>query len=123
MVLFGLLYAIVRDRDIPALNWLRKPLPVWAFVLMLLPILIDGISHMLGLRDITGEGYFGDFWLGSQVGSLNFWIRIITGLLAGLAAVWFAAPRMDRSVQESESLRTIYSYVDQQKLKPKPSNS
>jgi uncharacterized membrane protein len=122
MVLFGVLYALARDRHIPSLRWLRNPLPVWAFILMLLPILIDGVSHMLGLRDITGEGYFGDFWLGSQVGSLNFWLRIITGLLAGLAAVWFAAPRMDRSVQESESLRTIYAYVDQQRMQANPTN-
>src|SRR6476661_3217042 len=47
MFLFGLLYGAARDKKIPALSWLVKPLPVWGFGLMMLPILIDGISHML----------------------------------------------------------------------------
>ncbi len=112
MLLFGSLYALARDRNIAALQWLRRPLRWWLFVPMLLPMALDGFSHMFGLRDtmldMSMNATFNDFMMGSQVLSLNWWLRVITGGLAAFGAVWFAFPRMDSTIQESEAQMEIY---------------
>lgn len=111
-IVFGALYGLGRDRKISRLQWLQKPLPWWLFVPMLLPMAADGLTHMLGFRDtmldMTVDANFGMFTIGSQPFSLNWWLRIITGGLASLAAIWFAFPRMDRAVAESEAQLQIY---------------
>lgn len=111
-IIFGVLYGLGRDRQVPWLRWLQKPLPWWLFVLMLLPMLADGLTHMFGLRDtmldMTVEANFGMFTIGSQPFSLNWWLRVITGFMAAAGAVWFAFPRMDRAVAESEAQLQIY---------------
>ena len=110
---FGMLYGLARDRDIAFLRPLRRAIPWWLFVLMLLPLVVDGVTHMLGVRDTMGDimmdkPEFGSFLVGSQVFSLNWWLRVLTGGLAGLGAVWFAFPRMARAVEQSEALRLLY---------------
>ncbi len=69
--LAGLLYALLRRR--------ARPLPIAAFGLLLLPILVDGASQLAGLRESSWE------------------LRTLTGALAGLAAVWLVYPRLDRA--------------------------
>ena len=109
--LFGILYGLGRDRGVQWLKWLTKPLRWWWFVVLLIPIAVDGITHTLGLRDNFNwmmDSSFGSFYIGSQPFSLNWWLRIITGLLAALGAVWFAFPRMQRATDKSEALREMY---------------
>jgi len=72
------------------------------FLLLALPLLVDGFSHMLsensgqGFRasnswaiDLTGGGLPGWFYEGTTIGSLNWLLRTVTGLLFGLGLVWF----------------------------------
>ena len=72
------------------------------FLLLSLPLLLDGFSHMWsensgqGFREsnawaaaLTGGIFPSDFYDGSTVGSLNWPLRTVTGLLFGLALVWF----------------------------------
>ena len=95
-----------------ALAWgaLRKrlwPLPIWGFVLLTLPIVLDGGSHTvsdlagigMGFRDsnlwlsqLTGGGLPTWFYAGDALGSFNSWMRLITGALFGVGLVWFAFP-------------------------------
>lgn len=114
ILLFGILYGLVRDRNIAWLQWLKKPIRLWGFILLLLPMALDGFSHMLGLRDMN-ENVNMDMWYGwlfrssgSQLFSPNWWLRIVTGLLAALGFVWFAFPRLQRAMEESEELRRSY---------------
>lgn len=111
-IIFGALYGLGRGGNVRWLRWLQKPLPWWLFVPMLLPMAADGLTHMFGLRDtmldMTVDANFGMFTIGSQPLSLNWWVRIITGLLASFGAVWFAFPRIDRAVAESEAQMQIY---------------
>ncbi len=88
-----------------------RPLSVWGLVLLSLPMALDGGTHMLsdaiggiggGFREtntwlavLTNSAFAPDFYAGDAVGSLNFWLRLITGLLFGLGIVWFAYPRLD----------------------------
>ena len=84
-----------------------KPLNLWGFVLLLLPIALDGGTHAIsdlagignGFRDtnawlavLTNNAFSATFYAGDALGSFNSLMRFITGLLAGLAIVWLAFP-------------------------------
>jgi uncharacterized membrane protein len=88
--LFGIMWWFQRRR--------LKPLPWWAFALLLAPMAVDGGTH--AISDFAGIGLgFRDSnqWLasmtnnalpityaGDTLGSFNSWMRLLTGLLAGL---------------------------------------
>jgi hypothetical protein len=76
-----------------------------AFVLLILPMTLDGGSHMLseitrlGFREsnawavwLTGGLFPSSFYVGTTVGSLNWLLRTVTGTLFGLATIWFVFP-------------------------------
>jgi len=84
-----------------------KPLSWWGFVLLLLPIALDGGTHMIsdlagigqGFRDtniwlrvLTNHIFPATFYAGDALGSFNSLMRFLTGLLAGLGIVWLAFP-------------------------------
>lgn len=89
-----------------------KPLAWQGFVLLLLPIALDGGTHMLsdfagigqGFRDsnqwlalLMNNSFAASFYAGDALGSFNSWMRLITGTLAGLGIVWFAFPHIQES--------------------------
>jgi uncharacterized membrane protein len=95
-----------------------RPLPVWAFLLLLLPMAIDGATHFVsdlsgfgqGFRDtnlwlagLTGGGFAPTFYAGDAWGSFNATMRLLTGILFGLGVVWFAAPRIEESLQSADN--------------------
>jgi uncharacterized membrane protein len=84
-----------------------KTLPWWAFLLLLAPIAVDGISHALsdlagigqGFRDtnawlvaLTNNAFPASFYAGDAIGSFNSWIRFLTGVFAGVGIGWLAFP-------------------------------
>jgi uncharacterized membrane protein len=88
-----------------------KPLSMWGFILFLVPIVIDGSMHMIsdfagigqGFRDsnqwlalLTNNAFSASFYAGDALGSFNSWMRLITGLLAGLGIAWFIFPYIFR---------------------------
>lgn len=101
----GLLYWPLRKR--------LKPLPLWAFVLMVLPMAIDGGSHFLsdllsggaigiGFRDsnawlaaLTNNVFGTMFYVGDALGSFNWWMRLMSGVLLGIGVVWLVFPLME----------------------------
>jgi len=87
-------------RKIKTLSWL-------GFILLLLPLIIDGGTHTLsdlagigrGFRDnnqwlvvLTNYPLPATFYSGDALGSFNSIMRFISGLLAGLGIVWLAFP-------------------------------
>ena len=89
-----------------------KPLTWWGFVLLLLPLVIDGSTHAIsdfagigqGFRDtnlwlvtLTNNSLPATFYAGDGLGSFNSIMRLITGLLAGLSIVWLAFPYIYQS--------------------------
>jgi uncharacterized membrane protein len=70
----GLLYALVRRR--------MRQLPLWLFLIFLIPIGVDGLTQLVGLRESNWE------------------LRTLTGAIFGAAAVWFAYPYVDDAMQE-----------------------
>jgi uncharacterized membrane protein len=108
ILLGGLLYGLVR-------KWL-KPLSFWKFAILLLPIIIDGSTHMIsdlsgigqGFRDtniwlqmLTNNAFSTAFYQGDALGSFNSWMRLISGILFGIALVAFAYPYINSSFAET----------------------
>lgn len=104
--LAGLAYALVRKR-VPGL---RGPI----FLLFVLPMALDGGSHMvseltgLGFRQtntwlaaLTGGVFRETFYAGTTVGSFNWLMRTLTGALFAVGCVWFAFPYLDRGFGRS----------------------
>lgn len=69
----GLVYGLIRDRI--------RPLPLKVYALFLIPIAVDGLTQMFGLRESD--------WL----------LRTITGALFAVASVWLAYPYVDEAMQ------------------------
>jgi uncharacterized membrane protein len=108
-ILFGgLLYGLVRKQ--------LKPLPFWKFAVLLLPMLIDGGTHMMsdlqgvgqGFRDtniwlqiLTNNAFSTAFYQGDALGSFNSWMRLFTGILFGIALVGFVYPYLNNSFTDN----------------------
>ncbi len=93
-----------------------RPLPIWAFVLLLIPVAVDGGTHMLsdvfafgtgvGFRDtnawlagLTRNSFQPWFYAGDALGSFNSWMRILSGILFALGLVWLAFPYLRDAVE------------------------
>jgi len=100
MFIGGLLW-IVLGRRLPRLS-------VLGYVLLALPMALDGGSHMLseitllGFREsntwavwLTGGLLPSSFYVGTATGSLNWLLRTVTGTLFGFATIWFVFPYLD----------------------------
>jgi uncharacterized membrane protein len=59
-----------------------EPLRWWAWLLLMVPMALDGGTQLVGLRQSTWE------------------LRTITGLIFGLGCMWFALPTIDRAVRD-----------------------
>ena len=79
----GLLFALLRGR--------MGPLSTRWFLVLLIPMALDGGTQLVGWREST------------------WWLRTLTGALFGMAAVWWAYPYVNEAmldVLESESTRS-----------------
>ena len=88
IVVAGLLFGLLR-RHI-------RPTSLKIGGLLLLPILIDGLTHMVD--DLSGLGFRGG---GDAIGTLNFWLRMITGALVGTAVLLVVYPRVERDLRRA----------------------
>jgi uncharacterized membrane protein len=103
----SLLYGPVRKK--------LKPLPIWTYALIILPMFIDVSTHMAsdmagignGFRDsniwlmaLTGNSFSTWFYAGDGLGSFNSWMRLITGLLFGISSVWLVYPYIEQAMAE-----------------------
>jgi uncharacterized membrane protein len=86
IVAAGLLFGLLRRRI--------RPISLKIGGLLLLPILIDGLTHMVD--DLSGLGFRGG---GDAIGTLNFWLRMITGALAGIVVLLAIYPRAERDLR------------------------
>ena len=107
-----------------------KPLPWWGFMLFLLPIVLDGGTHMisdfagigLGFRDnnlwlasLTNSIFPVSFYAGDALGSFNSWMRLITGPLAGLGIIWLVFPFFSQAtIYKKELDRLSYAKIIEQ---------
>ncbi len=105
---FGVAYALLRNK--------LKPLPLRGFALLALPMALDGGTHLIsdfagigqGFRDsnawlasLTQHVLPATFYAGDALGSFNSWMRLITGVLFGLGAVWTLYPLLQAPLAEA----------------------
>lgn len=109
--IFGLLYAVLR-------RWVRRPLSFKLFLLALLPIVVDGGTHMISdmLAGVSGGGFrdtnewltalagsaFPVIYAGDEQGTFNWWMRLLTGLLAAWGVAFLAFPWLDQLFQRED---------------------
>ena len=93
--------------------WRRRlpRLPLWGMVLLALPMVLDGGTHMVSdmvggigggfrygnawLASLTNHAFPAGFYAGDGLGSFNSWMRLLSGLLFSLGAVWFVLPALE----------------------------
>jgi len=75
MFVMSLVFVVSKKR-LPGIPW-------WLWLLMILPMAIDGTTQMFGLREST--------WL----------LRVVTGALFGLGNIWFALPLIQKTILET----------------------
>jgi len=112
--LFGVIWWPIRRR--------LPKLPIWLMILFLLPMVIDGTTHLVS--DISGLGqgfretnqwlanlsnhvfsqgfYFGDAW-----GSFNSIMRLVTGSLFGLGVAWILFPMVKETFFKNQAQKPI----------------
>jgi len=116
-----------------------KPLAWWGFALLLLPIILDGGTHMFsdlagigqGFRDtnqwlaiLTGNSLPISFYAGDAINSFNSWARLITGVLAGFGIVWLAFPFIFESQALNQELnKSNYGAILEQIKNKNPRSS
>lgn len=105
---FGLLWYPFRRR--------LPHLPFWGLVLFLMPMALDGTTHLisdfagigLGFRDgnlwlalLTNNAFPSSFYAGDAWGSFNSIMRLLTGAFFGIGLVWFTFPHIDETFTDS----------------------
>ena len=85
MFLGSLIFALSKKR-FPGIPW-------WLWVLMILPLAVDGTTQMFGWRESTWE------------------LRVLTGTLFGFANVWFALPLIQKTILQSTPVQPHKSYI------------
>ena len=107
-----------------------KPITWWGFILILLPLALDGGTHAVsdfagigqGFRDtnawlavLTNNVLPATFYAGDALGSFNSLMRFLTGLLAGLGIIWLAFPYIFQTqVLDQELDKLSYAKVIEQ---------
>ena len=71
----GSLVFVLSKKRLPGIPW-------WLWILMILPMALDGLTQMFGLRESTWE------------------LRLVTGTLFGLGSIWFVLPYMQKTITE-----------------------
>lgn len=107
---FALAYPLARR-----LGHTMHPIPFWLMLLTLVPIAVDGTTHIfsdalygisaggfrdtnLWLAELTNNIWPG-FYAGDHYGTFNWWMRLLTGLLAAWGLAFHYIPWLDRMVQ------------------------
>src|SRR3990170_919902 len=100
------------------------PLPIWAYLLMIVPMTIDGSTHFISdlagvgkgfretnawLAQLTGNALPASFYADNALGSFNSWMRLLTGVLFGIASAWLAFPYAEAAfVEVRETLESKF---------------
>ena len=95
-----------------------KPIRIWVFILLLVPMVVDGGTHLLSdgsglsagfrydnvwLAALTNNVFAESFYKGDALGSFNSLMRLITGALFAVATAGLTFPFLHRELKRNES--------------------
>ncbi len=111
--IFGLLYALLRQFQIKI-----PPLSLRALLLSLAPLTFDGLTRLLsdslpltlggGFRDTNGwlvlltANAFPTFYAGDAAGTFNWWLRLVTGIVAAAGIAFCTFPLLNQILQDEQ---------------------
>jgi hypothetical protein len=124
--MWGLVYALLRKGRGPI-----RPLPRPIILLALAPLVMDGVTHLANdtLYGVTSGSFrdtnawlawltanaFPGFYAGDHFGTFNWWMRLLTGILAAWGLVFGYLPWIDNVLRKEENRYcTLKSLVVQQ---------
>jgi uncharacterized membrane protein len=112
-LLVAVAYAFLRHRKFV------KPIPLWLFGLLLMPMILDGGTHMIsdvaqgighGFRDsnewfavLTGHLFPASFYAGDALGSFNSLMRLFSGMTFGVAVGGLLYPAIDQGISYTDT--------------------
>jgi uncharacterized membrane protein len=114
-----------------------RPISLWIFGLLLLPMAVDGFTHMIsdfagigqGFRDsnlwlaaLTGNVLPAWFYGGDALGSFNSWMRLFSGLALGLGVAGLIIPYLDIAGTDDSLIQSPQS-VEQTDNRPYPAGA
>lgn len=112
-----------------------KPLRIWIAALLLVPMAVDGITHLLSdgnglsagfrydnmwLAALTNHAFADSFYRGDTLGSFNSLMRFATGVLFAFAAGGITLPFVDQGMRRSEFALTAKLNAYDRKVKSIP---
>ena len=129
---FGLMYAALRQG-----KWVIRPLSLMIVVLSLLPLVLDGTTHLVNdlFSGVAGSGFrdnnawlafltvnaFPGFYAGDHFGTFNWWMRLATGLLAAWGSAFTIFPWLDKVIGEEVTRSCDRKSEDTKPLSLEPS--
>lgn len=109
-----------------------RALPWWGLVLFLLPMAVDGTTHLISdalygvdrgfrytnewLAVLTNNAFPRSFYEGNALGSFNSWMRLITGVLFGIGVVWWFFPKIHSEIEAIQTARQRMTQLRHQAL-------
>lgn len=108
--IFGMFYEWLRRR------YIVKPISWLTLLYLILPLVLDGTTHALNdiMYGISGDGFRDTnkwlallsgnrwplFYAGDHFGTFNWWMRLVTGVLAAWGFAFWALPRLEQQIDK-----------------------
>jgi uncharacterized membrane protein len=93
--------------------------PLWLGVLLVLPLIVDGATHLASdsasvlsgwrydnawLATLTNQAFDPSFYVGDALGSFNSWLRLCSGLLFGIGFFGWSLPIVERYFERNANI-------------------
>jgi uncharacterized membrane protein len=103
MWITALIYWLLRGREL-------RPLALWMAVMLIAPLIIDGLTHMISdgasvtagfrydnqwLSELSGGIFGANFYAGDGIGTFNYLMRLFTGIAFGIGLMGYALVRVE----------------------------
>jgi uncharacterized membrane protein len=117
--MYGSLWAVSGIYWLLSRYQLRKPIRIWIFIVLLMPLALDGLTHLLSdtnglaagfrydnrwLAAVTNNSFPASFYQGDALGSFNSMMRFITGVLFAVGTGGLLLPLLDQEMRRSQAV-------------------
>lgn len=116
--MYGVLWVVSVVYGLASRERATKPVRVWIFIALLLPLGIDGLTHFVSdtgglatgfrydndwLAAVTNNSFPASFYQGDALGSFNSIMRFVTGVLFAIGTGGLLLPLLDQEMRRIEA--------------------